>query len=216
MKFFIDTEFVEDGKTIDLISIGIVGEDEREYYAVSEEFDMEKAKDNPFVGPIVLPLLGDAVPKSRAQIGQEIFQFVGRYPEFWADHASYDWVALCQLYGPMVDLPDTWPMFCRDVEQYRHEVGVRPFEVWVAGKPHNALRDARDCKARHHFIAGEQGEDKIFDGIGKAVLAGYRVIRDVVRPGYDNYDPNGKWFGRHGDFREAWEWSVEHMKGKAA
>lgn len=50
MKFFIDTEFIEDftkplfGKPrhyIDLISIGIVTEDGREYYAVSNEFDID-------------------------------------------------------------------------------------------------------------------------------------------------------------------------------
>lgn len=35
MKFFYDTEFIEDGKTIDLISIGIVAEDGLEYYAVN-------------------------------------------------------------------------------------------------------------------------------------------------------------------------------------
>lgn len=33
MKFFLDTEFLEDGRTIELISIGIVAEDDREYYA---------------------------------------------------------------------------------------------------------------------------------------------------------------------------------------
>ena len=43
-RFFIDTEFVEDGKTIDLISIGIVCEDGREFYAVSTEFDGGRAK----------------------------------------------------------------------------------------------------------------------------------------------------------------------------
>lgn len=38
MRFWYDTEFLEDGKTIDLISIGIVAEDGRTYYAVSDEF----------------------------------------------------------------------------------------------------------------------------------------------------------------------------------
>jgi hypothetical protein len=51
MKYFIDTEFFEDfhkplfGKKrhfIDLISIGIVAEDGREYYAISKDFDLEK------------------------------------------------------------------------------------------------------------------------------------------------------------------------------
>jgi hypothetical protein len=35
--YWYDTEFLEDGRTIDLISIGIVAEDGREYYAVSDE-----------------------------------------------------------------------------------------------------------------------------------------------------------------------------------
>lgn len=45
MKYFFDTEFIEDGRTIDLISIGMVCEDGREYYAVSEEFDFGKASE---------------------------------------------------------------------------------------------------------------------------------------------------------------------------
>lgn len=43
MKYFYDTEFIEDGKTIDLISIGIVAEDGRELYMQSTEFDPAKA-----------------------------------------------------------------------------------------------------------------------------------------------------------------------------
>jgi hypothetical protein len=38
-KYFFDTEFDEDGKTIELISIGIKCADGREYYAVSREFE---------------------------------------------------------------------------------------------------------------------------------------------------------------------------------
>lgn len=34
-RYFYDTEFLEDGRTIDLISIGIVADDGREYYAVN-------------------------------------------------------------------------------------------------------------------------------------------------------------------------------------
>ena len=45
MKFFIDTEFVEDGVTIDLISIGIVCEDGRELYLINNECDFSKASD---------------------------------------------------------------------------------------------------------------------------------------------------------------------------
>lgn len=37
-----DTEFLEDGKTIDLISIGMVSADGREYYAVNADCDFER------------------------------------------------------------------------------------------------------------------------------------------------------------------------------
>ncbi len=53
MKYFIDTEFLEGtqkgwfGKTtkptIDLISVGIVCEDDREYYAISKDFNLKEA-----------------------------------------------------------------------------------------------------------------------------------------------------------------------------
>ena len=46
MKYFYDTEFLEDGKTIDLISIGIVSEEGHEYYAVSSDLPIERIRKN--------------------------------------------------------------------------------------------------------------------------------------------------------------------------
>ena len=57
MKYFLDTEFIEGTQkkkilgipygetqnTIDLISIGIVSEDKREYYAISKDFNIKEA-----------------------------------------------------------------------------------------------------------------------------------------------------------------------------
>jgi len=42
MKYFIDTEVKEKPHTIDLISIGIVCEDGREYYAISNNFNLKE------------------------------------------------------------------------------------------------------------------------------------------------------------------------------
>lgn len=41
MRVFYDCEFLEDGRTIDLISIGMVAEDGRELYAVAEEIQRD-------------------------------------------------------------------------------------------------------------------------------------------------------------------------------
>lgn len=50
-----DCEFIEDGRTIDLLSIGIVAEDGREYYGQSVEFDHRTASE--WVKEHVLPHL---------------------------------------------------------------------------------------------------------------------------------------------------------------
>ncbi len=45
MRYYLDSEFIENGVTIDLISIGIVADDGREYYAINSECDFSKASD---------------------------------------------------------------------------------------------------------------------------------------------------------------------------
>lgn len=42
MRYCYDTEFLEDGKIIELISIGIVGEDGRTYYAVNADMPIDR------------------------------------------------------------------------------------------------------------------------------------------------------------------------------
>ncbi len=67
-----DTEFLEDGHTIELISIGIVCEDGREYYAVNSEMDVDRIKRDDWLMRNVwphLPLQGrrdSAYPASRS------------------------------------------------------------------------------------------------------------------------------------------------------
>ena len=43
MRFFYDTEFIDNGRTIELISIGVAAEDGREYYGISTEFNPDQA-----------------------------------------------------------------------------------------------------------------------------------------------------------------------------
>ena len=150
MKFWFDTEFIEDGKTIDLISIGIVAEDGRTYYAESAECDHELAGEWVTTHVIAHLVGGDAV-KPRAQIAADIVAFVGDRPEFWAYYADYDWVVLCQLYGTMMDLPDGWPMYCRDLKQLSDSMGIRELPAQT-GPEHHALADAEWNKAAWDFV----------------------------------------------------------------
>jgi len=142
MKIFFDTEFHEDGKTIDLISIGMVAEDGRQYYTVSSEFDYGYAMQNEWLLENVLKHLPERTAwKTRAQIRADVLKFVGNSPEFWAYYADYDWVVLCQLYGTMMQLPSGWPMYCKDLKQLCADKG-NPELPKQAGAEHNALYDA--------------------------------------------------------------------------
>ena len=150
MRFFFDTEFIEDGHTIDLVSIGIVSYDGREYYAESYDCNLGRASD--WVRQNVFPhLIGGDSRKPRQQIAKEIVSFVGDDPVFWAYFADYDWVALCQLYGRMIDLPKGWPMFCRDVQQL-YEIRGWPDKPPQDFVEHHALGDARWVKKAFHAL----------------------------------------------------------------
>src|SRR4029077_14764021 len=55
VRYFYDTEFIDNGRTIELISIGVAAEDGREYYAISTEFNPDRA--GSWVRKHVLPKL---------------------------------------------------------------------------------------------------------------------------------------------------------------
>lgn len=148
MKIWFDTEFIEDGRTIDLISIGMIREDGVCYYAESSDCDLSRAGE--WVQKNVLPHLTGS-RRTRVEIRDDILQFCGQRPEFWAYYADYDWVALCQLFGTMMDLPHHWPMFCRDVKQLCVDKGNPPLPK-DTGIAHNALSDAKWAKQAWEFL----------------------------------------------------------------
>ena len=82
VRYFYDCEFIEDGTTIDLVSIGVVAEDGREFYAVSTEFDPERA--GWWVRRNVLPKLpppSSPLNLSRRQIRDRLLDFLVPTPD---------------------------------------------------------------------------------------------------------------------------------------
>jgi 3' exoribonuclease, RNase T-like len=157
MRYFFDTEFYEDGRTIDLISIGIVAQDGREFYAVNRDAQLHRVSD--WVRSNVLrhlPNYGDPAWMSRQSIAEAVKKFVIGEPEFWAYYADYDWVVLCQLFGTMMDLPKGWPMFCRDLKQLSVDVGS-PTHPASPVNEHNALADAGWNKDLYSFLMKSVG-----------------------------------------------------------
>jgi hypothetical protein len=174
-RFAYDTEFIEDGRTIDLISIGIIREDGQEYYAVNSEMPFSRIREHrwlmenvfPFllmkstVAPdgeqlLLLPDLPHPSVKPKKIIAKEVYEFLtsGEHdPEIWAYYGSYDHVVFAQLWGVMAQLPNPMPMRTRDVADLLDE-----YDAWD-GRPlqdsataHNALADARNVMEILQYI----------------------------------------------------------------
>jgi hypothetical protein len=185
-RIWYDTEFLEDGRTIDLISIGMVTEDDREYYAVSSDADWQRIKANdwlvrnvvpslPVTGrtsldaylkthpnshprpPIIMvgPDLTDSRVKPRQVIANEVRDFILATPDpsLWAWYAAYDHVALCQLWGTMMQLPEGVPMWTGDLKQEAERLGNPELPPMPGVAEHDALSDAREARFRHHWLA---------------------------------------------------------------
>lgn len=155
-----DTEFYEDGKTISLISIGMVAEDGREFYAISMDLPWRALREHPFLSKEVAPYLpikphaeGGPWDYSHPDITlvthtHEIAQHVSAFikdtpdPELWAYFSAYDHVALAQLFGPMVDMPKHIPWHTNDIQQERRRLGMPKLPKQTSGH-HKAIDDAR-------------------------------------------------------------------------
>lgn len=148
MRIFLDTEFIENGSKHfpQLISVGLVREEDgATYYAELEGVDWSLAND--FVLENVKPhLLGGEYVKTAPQVAANIQGFVGEKPEIWAYFADYDWVILASLFGRMIDLPEGWPYFCRDLKQLMWHFDISrddiPEEFSEDLNQHAALDDA--------------------------------------------------------------------------
>jgi hypothetical protein len=159
-RYFYDCEFIEDGRTVDLVSIGVVDEFGREFYAVSTQFDDSRAV--PWVRRNVLdklPSPSDPAWRSRDRIRDDLYEFLiepvkGRDEqiELWAWYAAYDHVALAQLWGAMPALPREIPRFTKDLRQLWDDQD-RPPLPGAQGR-HDALVDAKHNLARWKAMGG--------------------------------------------------------------
>jgi hypothetical protein len=181
-KVFYDTEFVDDGERIHLISIGMVNDAGDTYYAVNSDMPLEKIRRSPWLLNNVAPWLprvgsftigSDGNPgafnldtrnsdvKPRWVIRNEVRDWLlgqpGKdEPELWAWYSAYDHVALAQLFGPMVALPAGIPMFTNDIRTL--QVQAERVTGQVVEMPeqtmykHHALHDAEFDKVRYQHL----------------------------------------------------------------
>lgn len=149
MRYFYDTEFYENGKTIRLISIGIVAADGREYYAETVDAPVLCSASPWLMQNVLLNLKG---PRKRsAEIAMDVKDFMEPGAEIWANWGAYDWVCLCQLYGTMMNTPE-WPYY-QDINDLCRQRGLTKKDLpEQRGFAHNALEDARWNRDVYDFV----------------------------------------------------------------
>lgn len=177
-----DLEFLERRRgwfrkcyTIDLISIAMVAEDGRTYYAVNRDMPVRRIRKHAWLMANVVPSLpkahgdrrltmprrwlfdyGDAAVKRQDRIANEVAAFIRDTldVELWANYGAYDHVRLCWLWGLMVDLPAGVPMYTNDIQQEARRLGIGwdALPAQESGE-HNALADARHNQTVRRWLA---------------------------------------------------------------
>ena len=176
MRYFLDCEFVEDGKTIDPISIGIVAEDSRTLYLgnINCKFELssEWVKNNVLVPmgfqklpnggllkPMYMPLTFWKIPE---EIAREVAEFMGA-EEYYksAGHRLTGFrlksdepkPEVWSDYGSYdwVALSQGFPMYINDIQQECNRLGNPDLPEQTLGN-HNALEDAKWVKEVHGYL----------------------------------------------------------------
>lgn len=203
-----DTEFLEDGRTIDLISIGMVDDAGRELYLINADAPWGRIAERPWLVDNVLPSLprAEVTPSNpaginfehllvvpRATIALEVRDFIlgehpdvapvdaGRPVDLWAWYGAFDHVALAWLFGPMIDLPQGIPMFTNDIRQWVGMLGDPPLPRQSAGA-HNALEDARFNVVRRCLLAEYAAGRLTLDKLAEIAAAPMADVAVLTRP----------------------------------
>ena len=141
-RYFLDTEFTS-FESCELISLAIVGEDGREFYA--EVSDFERALCSDFVRQTVLPQLGN--PPGRAmparQVCQELLAWLAQVPLNPRPVLCFDYEGDLRLVErlPGYRLPKGWKT--ENIYRRINDLEKERFFMESSLSDHHALHDAR-------------------------------------------------------------------------
>lgn len=164
-KCFFDTEFYDaqgDGFGVEFISLGVVNENDDEYYGVHDNFDYGECASSPWLCQNVLNKLPD--PKNWVDLDAIRRGFLDVVEpcdeiQFWARNGTYDFYILCRLFGGYQGLHDTLYKekgitkieFC-DTNHLRKELGYPKTPELAEADKHDAIVDARHEKVEYDFM----------------------------------------------------------------
>lgn len=200
MRYYLDTEFNENVHPIDLISVGIISQDDREWYGVHRDYvryPMYEHEGRPadnypiihscndWVKKNVLPVLFQQNGPGKAatwftgddvKMRDAIVEFVGddQSPEFWAYYGDYDWFLLTRLFKSFDKMPKKWPQICYDVHQYAKHHGL-----------HKGLSSSRETsihRPMHNALVDARWTKAAFDAIKTKAHAASNDKERVIWP----------------------------------
>ena len=184
MKIFFDTEFTGLHKNTTLISIGLVSEDNRQFYA--ELIDYNEKQCGEWINKNVIQHLysrdwekreNTYIPNYHLGAKQEIGKTLGNWfaqfdsVELVSDVCHYDMVLLIDLFGGEFHIPKNVSPCCHDInqdiakylniperdafDQSREEILHSKYkENAVKGDKHNALYDAKVIREIYQIVNG--------------------------------------------------------------
>jgi len=165
-KIFFDTEFTGLHQNTTLISIGLISECGKTFYAELTDYDKSQVDDwlqkNVIDNLLVKEnsTVGLDLPDTRVVIGtvksikDYLTEWLSQFKqvEMWSDCLSYDWVLFCQIFGHAFNIPKNVYYIPFDICTLFKIKGIDPDvsrekfgcgEFYSEMPKHNALWDAR-------------------------------------------------------------------------
>jgi len=187
MKLFLDCEFTGLRQNTALISIGLVSEDGRTFYAEVCGFDQEGV-DTWIIENVIANLrFGNnrSVPTLdlehydmcgwQTELREKLYEWLAQFDqvEIWSDCLAYDWVLFCQIFSGAFEIPKHIYYIPFDICTVFKLKGIDPDVnreeyAGLDGKKHNALHDARVIKACY-----EKAMQPVVAGKGEKAVTAY-------------------------------------------
>lgn len=171
-KIYFDCEFTGLHKNTTLISIGLISECGKSFYAEFNDYDdsladnwikinvIDKLISNTCIFPKDKNLLIEinSKPDIAKKLEDWLYSFGGNI-ELWSDCLAYDWVLFCDLFGGALNIPNCVYYIPFDICTEFKIKGIDPdidreeFCGLKSKNKHNALHDAKVIKACHEKMS---------------------------------------------------------------
>ena len=200
-KIFLDTEFTGLHKNTTLISIGLVSECGKTFYAEFNDYDYVQVDDwikdnvlnNLLYKGIYQILEGTkqnvSYKSGKSNIKEKLEEWLAQFKEveIWSDCLAYDWVLFCDIFGNAFNIPENVYYIPFDICTSFKELGIDPdinreefinysaqvdtVEHWGVNAKHNALWDAYVIRECYKKLDEKRKENK-------AIIEVYKLISE--------------------------------------